>query len=214
MNENEMILKGERKMGKLVVHMFMTLDGVIQSPGGIEEDIEGGFGYGGWQAPYGDEEVGQLIVADYERLDALLLGRKTYDIWAPYWQQASSSNPFTKLLNEKPKYIASRTLTSVDWNNSKLLDEDVATSVPLLKERYPEVHVAGSSDLIQTLLRHELIDRMNIWQYPVLLGKGKRFFDSGTIPTALKLLESRTFPSGMVLLRYEAAGKPTYRNLE
>ena len=201
-------------MGKLVVHMFMTLDGVIQAPGRLDEDREGGFGYGGWQAPYDDAESGQLIEADYARLDALLLGRKTYEIWAPYWQQAPASNPFTKLLNEKPKYVASRTLTSVDWNNSKLLDADVATSVPLLKERYAEVHVAGSSDLIQTLLRHELIDHMNIWQYPVLLGKGKRFFDSGTIPAALQLLESRTFPSGSILLRYEAAGKPTFRNME
>ncbi|WP_223587554.1 dihydrofolate reductase family protein [Neobacillus bataviensis] len=201
-------------MGKLIVHMFMTLDGVIQAPGGLDEDLEGGFGYGGWQAPYVDAESGQLIAADYASLDALLLGRKTYEIFAPYWQQAPASNPFTKLLNEKPKYVVSRTLTSVDWNNSKLLDADVTTSVPLLKERYGEVHVAGSSDLIQTLLRHELIDRMNIWQFPVLLGKGKRFFDSGTIPTALQLLESRTFRSGSVLLRYEAAGKPIFRNME
>ncbi|WP_409300531.1 dihydrofolate reductase family protein [Peribacillus sp. SCS-155] len=200
-------------MGKLVVHMFLTLDGVIQAPGGHDEDCEGGFGYGGWQAPYIDAESGQLLAADYARLDALLLGRKTYEIFAPYWQQAPASNPFTKLLNEKPKYVASRTLTSVDWNNSKLLDADVTTSVPLLKERYAEVHVAGSSDLIQTLLHHELIDRMNIWQFPVLLGKGKRLFDSGTIPTALQLLESRTFPSGSVLLRYEAAGKPTFRHM-
>ena len=200
-------------MGKLVVHMFMTLDGIIQAPGRLDEDREGGFGYGGWQAPYVDAESGQLIAADYARLDALLLGRKTYEIFAPYWQQAPTSNPFTKLLNEKPKYVASRTLTSVDWNNSKLLDADVTTSVPLLKERYTEVHVAGSSELIQTLLRYELIDRMNIWQFPVLLGKGKRFFDSGTIPTALQLLESRTFPSGSVLLRYETAGKPTFRNM-
>ncbi|MDN3015585.1 dihydrofolate reductase family protein [Paenibacillus sp. BSR1-1] len=201
-------------MGKLVVNMFMTLDGVIQAPGRLDEDREGDFGYGGWQAPYVDAEAGQLIAADYARLDALLLGRKTYEIFAPYWQQAPASSPFTKLLNEKPKYVASRTLTSVDWNNSKLLDADVTTSVPLLKERYAEVHVAGSSDLIQTLLRHQLIDRMNIWQFPVLLGKGKRFFDSGTIPTALQLLESRTFPSGSVLLRYEASGKPTFGNME
>lgn len=201
-------------MGKLIVHMFMTLDGVIQAPGGLNEDREGGFGYGGWQAPYVDAEIGKLIAADYARLDALLLGRKTYEIFAPYWQQAPASNPFTKLLNEKPKYVASRTLTSVDWNNSKLLDAEVSTSVPLLMEKYEEVHVAGSSDLVQTLLRHELIDRMNIWQYPILLGKGKRLFDSGTIPTALKLLESRTFPSGSVLLRYKFAGKPTFRNME
>lgn len=200
-------------MGKLVVHMFVTLDGVIQAPGRLEEDSEGGFSYGGWQAPYVDAESGQLIAADYSKLDALLLGRKTYEIFAPYWQQAPASNPFTKLLNEKPKYVASRTLKSVDWNNTKLLDDDVAISVPLLKEKYEEVHVAGSSELIQTLLRHELIDRMNVWQYPVLLGKGKRFFDSGTLPTALQLIESRTFSSGTVLLRYDIAGKPTFGNM-
>ncbi|MDN4525908.1 dihydrofolate reductase family protein [Fictibacillus fluitans] len=200
-------------MGKLVVHMFMTLDGVIQAPGRLDEDREGGFGYGGWQAPYAGAESGQLIADDYSKLDALLLGRKTYEIFAPYWQQAPSGNPFTKLMNEKPKYVASRTLSSVDWNNSKLLDADVAVSVPLLKEKYSEVHVVGSSDLNQSLLRHELIDRMNIWQFPVVLGKGKRFFDSGTIPMALQLLESRTFPSGSVLLRYETAGKPVFRNM-
>lgn len=200
-------------MGKLVVHMFMTLDGVVQAPGRPDEDCEGGFGYGGWQAPYRNAESGQLIAADYASLDALLLGRKTYEIFASSWPQAPGTNPFTKLMNEKPKYVASRTLTSVDWNNTKLLDADVTTSVPLLKERYAEVHVAGSADLVQTLLRHELIDRMNIWQFPVLLGKGKRFFGDGTIPTALQLLESRTFSSGTVLLRYKPAGKPSFGNM-
>ncbi|MCU6709706.1 dihydrofolate reductase family protein [Paenibacillus sp. J5C_2022] len=195
-------------MGKLVVHMLMTLDGVVQAPGGPDEDCEDGFSYGGWQATYRNAESGQLIAADYSSLDALLLGRKTYEIFASSWPQAPDTNPFTKLMNEKPKYVASRTLTSVDWNNTKLLDMDVTTSVPLLKERYAEVHVAGSADLVQTLLRHDLIDRMNIWQFPVLLGKGKRFFGDGTIPTALQLLESRTFSSGTVLLRYEPAGKP------
>lgn len=200
-------------MGKLVVNMFMTLDGVIQAPGRVDEDGEGGFSYGGWQAPYVDAESGQLIAADYAKLDALLLGRKTYEIFAPYWQEAPASNPFTTLFNEKPKYVVSRTLTGVDWNNSKLIKGEVASIVPLLKERYAEVHVAGSSHLIQTLLLHGLIDRMNIWQFPVLLGKGKRFFDSGTIPTALRLLESRTFRSGSVLLRYETAGEPAFRNM-
>ena len=200
-------------MGKLIVHMFMTLDGVIQAPGQLNEDREGGFEYGGWQAVYLDAEAGGQMVADYAKLDALLLGRKTYEIFAPYWSKAPSGNPFTKLLNEKPKYVASRTLTSVDWNNSQLLDADVTISVPVLKEKYEEVHVAGSSDLLQTLLRHELIDRLNIWQYPIVLGKGKRLFDSGTIPAALQLVEAKSFPSGSVLLRYETAGKPTFGNI-
>jgi dihydrofolate reductase len=201
------------KMGKLVVHMFMTLDGVVQAPGSPDEDREGGFGYGGWQEPYRDMEAGQLIAADYASLDALLLGRKTYEMFASYWPQAPDTNPFTKLMNEKPKYVASRTLTSADWKNTKLLDADVTTSVPLLKERYAEVHVVGSSDLVQTLLRHELIDRMNIWQFPVILGEGKRFFGDGTIPTALQLIESRTFSKGKVLLRYELVGKPSFGNM-
>ncbi|WP_276357630.1 dihydrofolate reductase family protein [Cohnella caldifontis] len=200
-------------MGKLVVHMFMTLDGVIQAPGEPDEDREGGFGYGGWQVPYIDAESGQLIAADYASVDALLFGRKTYEIFAPYWKQAPIENPFTKLMNEKPKFVASRTLTSVDWNQAKLLEADVITSVPSLKERYAEIHVVGSGDLVQTLLRHELIDRMNIWQYPLLLGKGKRFFGEGTIPTALRLVESRTFSNGTVLLRYDAAGKPSFGNM-
>lgn len=203
-----------KNMGKLIVHAFMTLDGVIQSPCGIDEDREGDFIYGGWQGPYVDVESGQQIAADYANLDALLLGRKTYEIFAPYWQQAPASNPFTKLFNEKPKYIASRTLTSVHWNNSRVLDADVTTSVPLLKDRYAEVHVAGSSDLFQTLLRHDLVDRINIWKFPILLGQGKRLFDSGTKPTALQLIESRNFSSGSVLLRYNAYGKPTFRNME
>ncbi|TYP73102.1 dihydrofolate reductase family protein [Paenibacillus methanolicus] len=200
-------------MGELVVHMFMTLDGVIQSPGSPDEDRDGGFGYGGWQEPFTDPESGQLIAADYASLDALLIGRKTYENFASYWPQAPDTNPFAKLMNEKPKYVASRTLTKVDWNHTKLLDADVTISVPLLKERYGEVHVAGSSDLVQTLLRHELIDRMNIWQFPVLLGKGKRFFGDGTLPTVLQLMESRTFSKGAVLLRYQLVGKPSFGSM-
>lgn len=200
-------------MGKLIVHMFMTLDGVIQSPGGVEEDMENDFSYGGWQAPYMDAEAEQQIAADYASIDALLLGRKTYDIFAPYWQKAPASNPFTELFNNKPKYIASRTLTRVDWKNSRILDMDVVTSVPLLKNKYTEVHIAGSCDLIQTLLRHDLIDRMNIWQYPVVLGKGKRLFEEGTTPAALQFVESKSYPGGAVLLRYDFSGKPVFYNM-
>lgn len=200
-------------MCKMILHMFMTLDGVVQSPGRPDEDPVDGFGYGGWQQPYSDKESGQRIAADYASLDALLLGRKTYEIFAGYWPQAPETNPFTKLMNEKPKYVASRTLTSVDWNNAQLLDADVITSVPLLKDQYEEVHVVGSSNFVQTLLRHGLIDRINIWQYPVLLGKGKRLFSDGTIPTALQLIESRTFSTGTVLLRYELSGKPAFGDM-
>lgn len=200
-------------MGNIIVHMFMTLDGVVQSPGRPDEDCEGDFRYGGWQEPYQDKESGQQLVSDYSSLDALLLGRKTYDIFAGYWPQAPNTNPFARLMNEKPKYVASRTLTNVDWNNSQLLDSDVPTSVPLLKEQYGEVHVVGSRDLVQTLLRHGLIDQMNIWQFPVLLGKGKRFFGHGTIPAALQLIESRTFPKGTILMRYELAGKPAFGDM-
>jgi dihydrofolate reductase len=200
-------------MGELVVHMFVTLDGVMQAPGEPGEDREGGFERGGWQVPYLDEESGRLMAEHYEGVDALLFGRKTYEIFAPYWSQAPPDNPFTGLMNDTTKYVASRTLQAVDWSNSTLIEGDVAAEVPRLKERHAAVHVCGSGDLVQTLLRHELVDRMNLWLYPVLLGTGKRVFGNGTVPTALRLVDSVTFQSGTVLLTYERAGKPTYGDM-
>ena len=201
-------------MGELVVHSFVTLDGVMQAPGAPDEDREDGFEHGGWQAPYVDDESEQQVAQHYAELDALLLGRKTYEIFASYWPQGPADSPFTAILNERPKYVASRTLQTVDWNKSTLITGDVAEEVARLKGVHNQIHVAGSANLAQTLLHHDLIDRLNLWVHPLVLGTGKRFFADGTVPTALKLSDSRTFQSGVVLLTYEGAGKPTYGTIE
>lgn len=197
-------------MGTLVVNMFVTLDGVIQSPGMPEEDTEGGFPHGGWQVPHFGKESGEEIGKGLERMDALLLGRKTYDIFAGYWPKAPADDPFAVKLNAVPKYIASRTLEKVDWNNSALIEGDLAKAIERIKAEHDEVHTFGSSDLVQSLLRHRLIDRLTMFVYPVVLGTGKRLFQEGEPPTAFKLTESRAFSDGAVLISYEPAGKPTY----
>jgi dihydrofolate reductase len=144
-------------------------------------------------------------------MDALLLGRKTYEIFANFWPKAPPEIPFTGLVNGVPKYVASRTLTgSLGWPGSTLVAEDLAESVTALKGRHDEVHVIGSLDLVQSLLRLGLVDRMHLWMYPLLLGSGKRVFADGTVPTALRLTESVTYPSGGIHLVYETAGVPTY----
>jgi dihydrofolate reductase len=200
-------------MGELVVDMFVTLDGVLQGPGEPDEDREGGFGHGGWQAPYLDDESGALIGEHIAAMDALLLGRKTYEIFAAYWPQAPDDYPIAAKLNAVPKYVASRTLDTVGWANSQLLEGDVAEAVAKVKGDHDQVHVIGSGDLTQTLLRHDLVDRINLWLYPVVLGTGKRLFPEGATPAAWRLAGSSTFPSGGVLLVYELAGKPGYGNL-
>ena len=197
-------------MGKLVVNTFMTLDGVMQSPGMPEEDQEGGFDHGGWQVPYFDEESGQVMGEAMASFDALLLGRKTYEIFASYWPNAPADDPFATRLNEAPKYVASRTLDSVAWQNSTLLKGDLADDVARLKREYDEVHTSGSGNLVQSLMSNELVDLYNVWVYPVLLGSGKRLFAEGTIPTALRLAQSRSFSNGAVLLSYEPVGRPEY----
>ncbi|MEX0875764.1 MAG: dihydrofolate reductase family protein [Actinomycetota bacterium] len=202
-------------MGTLVIDMFVTLDGVAQGPGAPDEDRGGGFEHGGWQAPFfGEEdESGRIIGENIERMDALLLGRKTYEIFASYWPQAPKDLDIATKLNAVPKYVASRTLTSADWTNSTVIDGDAADQVAKLKESHNEIHVIGSIDLAQTLLGNELVDRINLWIYPVVLGTGKRLFSDGAVPTALRLVQSATFPNGSVLLVYETTGKPTYGNL-
>jgi dihydrofolate reductase len=200
-------------MGALVVNMFTSLDGVLQGPGGPDEDRAGGFEYGGWQAPYVDEESGKVITDHIAGLEALLLGRKTYEIFAAYWPKQSVENPIAARLNGAPKYVASRTLEAVGWTNSTLLEGDVAGAVARLKGEFGRVDVIGSGNLVQTLLRNDLVDRLYLWVYPVLLGSGKRLFAEGTVPTALRLVESATFPKGAVLLTYERAGKPTFGSM-
>ncbi len=201
-------------MGKLIVTEFVTLDGVAQAPGGPDEDRDGGFAHGGWQAPLADQESGGVIFEQARSMDALLLGRRTYEIFAGYWPSAPKEIPFTGLLNGVPKYVASRTLSSpLAWPGSTLVADDLAESITALKERHDEVHVIGSLDLLQSLLRFGLVDRMNLWMYPLLLGSGKQVFANGTVPTALRLAESVVYPSGTLHLIYETAGVPTYGNL-
>jgi dihydrofolate reductase len=197
-------------MGRLVVNTFTSLDGVIQAPGMPEEDREGGFDQGGWQVPYFDQESGQVMSEAIATFGALLLGRKTYEIFAGYWPYAPADDPIAARLNEAPKYMASRTLEAVAWHNSTLLKGDIADEVARLKEAYEEIHTSGSGNLVQSLMKDDLVDQYNVWVYPVLLGSGKRLFAEGTMPTALRLVESRTFGNGAVLLSYQPTGKPEY----
>src|SRR5436853_989363 len=194
-------------MGQLIVSEFVTLDGVMQGPGGPEEDLEGGFKHGGSQAPLLDEESLSLITRDIEQMDALLLGRKTYDIFAAYWPRATSDREIADKLNNAPKFVASRSRHKLEWNNSTLIQGDLSKEVARIKQKHLEVHVMGSGNLVQTLLRHDLVDRFNLWAYPLLPGTGKRLFGEGTVPTGLRLTSSRAFPKGAILLAYERAGK-------
>ena len=201
-------------MGKLVVTEFMTLDGVAQAPGGPDEDRDSGFTHGGWQAPLVDQESVGAVFEQAKSMDALLLGRKTYEIFAGYWPTAPEEISFTGLLNAIPKYVASRTLSGpLDWHRSELLAGDLAETITDVKARHDEVHVIGSLDLVQSLLRLGLVDRLDLWQYPVLLGSGKHVFADGTVPTALRLTESVTYTNGTLQLTYETAGTPTYGDL-
>lgn len=198
-------------MGKLIVTEFVTLDGVAQAPGAPDEDPDGGFTHGGWQAPLLDEEAGTVLFEQASSMDALLLGRLTFDIFANYWPTAPDEVPFTGLLNGVPKYVVSRTLAEpLDWQGSTLVAEDLVEGVTALKERHDEVHVIGSLDLVQSLLRFGLVDRLELWLYPVLLGSGKQVFADGTVPAALRLVESVTYPSGTLQLTYDLVGTPTY----
>jgi dihydrofolate reductase len=194
-------------MGDLVVTTFMTLDGVMQAPGGPEEDTSGGFEWGGWQAPYGDEELGAFLTDLFERPGGFLLGRRTYEIFAGYWpKQTDPGDPIAAKLNALPKYVASRTLDSADWENSTVI-RDVPDDVPAAKEQVDgELHVWGSADLIGSLLEHDLVDRHHVITYPVLLGSGKRLFPEGTAAWALRLAESRATGGGLVISTYERTG--------
>jgi dihydrofolate reductase len=201
-------------MGRLIVTEFQTLDGVAQAPGAPGEDPEGGFSHGGWQAPLIDDESGAVMFEQAKTMDALLLGRKTYEIFAGYWPTAPEEIPFTGLLNGVDKYVASRTLAEpLSWPGSTLLEGDFADSVEAVKSRHAEVHVIGSLDLVQSLLRFGLVDRLSLWVYPLLLGTGKRVFAGGTVPAALRLTESVTYPNGTLHIGYEPAGLPTYGDM-
>lgn len=195
-------------MGTIHIDLFTTLDGVAQAPGGPEEDPEGGFPYGGWQAPLFDDVVGEQVGAGMAELDALLLGRRTYDIFAGYWphQEGGEDGEIAELFNRVPKYVASRGNPELAWANTSRLGPDLAAGVGELRERHEHVHVIGSLDLVQDLVAERLVDRLSLWVYPVVLGTGKKVFPDGAVPTNLTLLEpATTSPRGAVLLRYALA---------
>ena len=195
------------RMGIIVANLFLTLDGVYQAPGGREEDTEGNFAFGGWQAPVSDDEAGASIADQISRMDALLLGRKTYDIFAGFWPTAPEEEG-SKPLNDATKYVASRGRPRLDWERSVLLEGEVPDAINRLKqEDGPELQVHGSGNLLQTLIRHGLVDEFQLLVFPVLVGSGKRLFADGTVPAALKLIDSRASPSGVIIGRYEPAGE-------
>jgi dihydrofolate reductase len=198
------------RMGIIVANLFITLDGVYQAPGGREEDPEGGFAFGGWQAPVSDDEAGAAIGEEIARIDALLLGRKTYDIFASYWPHQSDEIGGT--LNRVPKFVVSGTLSDPAWAGTTVLPD--ATAAGRLREEYGQVHMFGSGVLIRSLLAADVIDRLHLWLYPVTLGQGKRLFDGGTIPASFRLAEpARSFPKGAVSLVYERAGDVETREM-
>lgn len=195
-------------MGLIHIDLFTTLDGVAQAPGGPDEDTDSGFAFGGWQAPLLDEVVGEQISAGMAGMDALLLGRKTYDIFAAYWpyQEEGVDWSIARLFNHIPKYVASRQLLTPAWANSTLLGPDTAAAVREVRERHQNIHVIGSLDFVQTLFAERLFDRLTLWVYPILLGSGKKVFADGVVPSNLKLVEPAvSSPTGTVMQRYALA---------
>ena len=196
-------------MRKLIVLSFITLDNVMQAPGGPEEDPGGGFEHGGWLFGYSDDFLLNVMIKQMSKPFDLLLGRKTYEIFAAYWPYVNADqDPFAAKLNNAKKYVASKTLTKLDWNNSDLVNGDVPEGIKRIKEQDgPEIQVHGSSNLVQTLLKHDLVDELWLKIFPVTLGRGKRLFAEGTIPAGFKLLESGISPSGVIIANYERSGE-------
>ena len=192
-------------MGELHVNMNITLDGVIQANGGPSEQ-DAGFEYAGWERPYWDDEGGEQVVADVQESDALLLGRTTYDIWRPYWP--NQSDGIAEAFNRVPKYVASRGTPELPWDES-IQVSDAATEVRELRERHQQIHTWGSGNLLQTLFREGLVDQVNLWVHPVVIGTGKKLFPDGTTPTRFELAEPpRAFSAGAMLLRYRRLDGP------
>jgi dihydrofolate reductase len=193
---------------KLVANTFLTVDGVMQSPGGPEEDPSDGFAQGGWLPPYVDATCNEFVLDVHLRAEAVLFGRRSYQILASHWPRVSNDDPIAAKLNTVPKYVASKTLQTVEWNNSTLLTGDIGAAVTELK-RQPggDILIIGSGNLVQTLLQQDLIDVFHLVVFPVLLGRGKRLFAEGTVPAALALTATRTCATGVVIHTYERAGE-------
>ena len=193
-------------MRRLIVTTFLTLDGVMQAPGGPEEDPSDGFAYGGWSVNYWDDVMARFQDQAMRGPFDLVLGRKTYDIFAAYWPTAPEEAG-GKPLNDATKYVASRGRPNLEWSKSVLLEGDAAEAVAALKKTDgPELQVHGSGNLVQTLLRHNLVDLYRLWGFPLVLGSGKRLFSEGTIPAGLKLVDTTVSSTGVVIGTYEPAG--------
>jgi dihydrofolate reductase len=189
---------------KINVLEFVSLDGVIQAPGGAKEDTSGGFAYGGWTSPHVDAVSGATMMKQMKMPCDLLLGRKTFDIWAPYWPQHNDIWPG---VNTATKYVASNTMTSHEWQPSVFLNGDIAGKITKIKQQEgPDLHVYGSANLVQTLMKHDLVDAFWLKIFPITLGGGKRLFADGTIPAAFKVTESTVTSKGVIIVNYERAG--------
>jgi dihydrofolate reductase len=202
---NGMPVMEDQTMRKVVVTTFLTLDGVMQAPGGPEEDPSGGFTHGGWSVNYWDAQVNNEMAEFMGRPFELLLGRKTYEIFAAYWPH--STEPGADQLNNARKHVASTTLRGVDWSNSTLIKGDVPAYVAnLKKESGPEIQVHGSGQLIQTLLQCDLVDEFHLLIFPIVLGRGKRLFAEGTVPAAFKSVDVKGSSTGVIIATFERAG--------
>jgi dihydrofolate reductase len=202
-------------MAILTVTTFVTLDGVMQAPGGPTEDPSDGFTHGGWLVPYADPDLGAFIADVFSRATAFLLGRRTYDIFAGHWPRVTDpADPVAAKLNALPKYVVSKTLAKAEWNNSSVL-RDVLVDVTKLKHKNTgEVQVHGSAGLLQALIQSDLIDEYNILTFPVILGSGRKLFGAAAMPSALQLKSSRTTSTGTILSTYRRAGKPSYGSFQ
>jgi dihydrofolate reductase len=198
--------------GRLTLTTFLSLDGVMQAPGMPDEDRSGNFQHGGWLVPYADADMMRIVTDVFDRVDAFLLGRKTYDIFAAYWPRVTDpGDPIATALNRLPKYVVSRTLTKAEWNNSTVIRGDIPKQVTELKRRHErEILIQGSSELLQTLLANDLVDEYRLLFFPVVLGSGKRLFGSGAVPSAMTLVDTRATSTGVVVNTYRPAGKPSY----
>lgn len=203
-------------MGTLTLTSFVTLDGVHQAPGGPHEDPRGGFQQGGWTVPYWDEDFGRFIDEVFARVDAFLLGRRTYDIFASYWPKVTDpADPVASRLNALPKYVASASLEDPEWSGTTVLSGDLGTEVAALKERTArELQVHGSGVLAQSLLALDLVDKVHLLTFPVVLGAGRRLFAEGAVPTAFRHTDGRTTAAGVSIQTYEFAGRPEYGTYE
>ncbi|MEU2182640.1 dihydrofolate reductase family protein [Streptomyces thermolilacinus] len=195
-------------MAQLTLTTFLSLDGVMQAPGGPDEDRSDGFDRGGWVVPYADDDMGRFMNEVFDRADAFLLGRRTYEIFASYWPKVTDpDDPIAGPLNNLPKHVVSRTLRTVEWNNSHLVEGDLGEVVARLKEGPGrEVQVHGSARLAQGLIAHGLVDALNLLVFPVFLGKGRRLFPDGGVPTAYELTGHRTTSTGATIQTYRPTG--------